>query len=97
MDSKTKVSIICERHSEFLQTPNHHLNGCGCPKCAGRKYTANDFIEEANKIHNFKYDYSWLTLISKQRIDFYLPKYKIGIECQGIQHYKSIEYLGGEK
>lgn len=29
--------------------------------------------------------------------DFYLPKYNILIECQGIQHYKPIEFFGGEE
>ena len=30
-------------------------------------------------------------------LDFYLPEYNIAIECQGIQHFKPIEYFGGEK
>ena len=30
-------------------------------------------------------------------LDFYLPEYNIAIECQGIQHFKRIEYFGGEK
>jgi hypothetical protein len=25
-----------------------------------------------------------------------LPKYNIAIECQGIQHFKPVEYFGGE-
>lgn len=29
-------------------------------------------------------------------MDFYLPKYKIGIECQGIQHFEKVDYFGGE-
>lgn len=29
-----KVSIICKKHGEFLQTPNDHLHGYGCPKCS---------------------------------------------------------------
>lgn len=31
--SRQKVIIICPIHGEFLQTPNDHLNGCGCPEC----------------------------------------------------------------
>lgn len=27
---QTKVSIICPIHGEFMQTPAHHLKGCGC-------------------------------------------------------------------
>jgi hypothetical protein len=28
-----KVTIICEKHGEFKQVPNSHLNGHGCNKC----------------------------------------------------------------
>lgn len=33
VDTKTKVCIICSKHGEFEQMPNHHLRGCDCPKC----------------------------------------------------------------
>ena len=29
--------------------------------------------------------------------DFYLPDYNLFIEYQGIQHYKPIDFFGGEK
>lgn len=29
-------------------------------------------------------------------LDFYLSKYKIAIECQGVQHFKPINFFGGE-
>lgn len=32
------VKIICPEHGEFLQTPNTHLNGCGCKRCASYGY-----------------------------------------------------------
>ena len=28
-------------------------------------------------------------------LDFYLPKYNIAIECQGEQHFRPIDYFGG--
>lgn len=37
--SKIKVSIICPIHGVFLQTPNHHLRGHGCPKCSRLGYS----------------------------------------------------------
>ena len=50
---------------------------------------------------NIKFEYQcnkntfhWL---NKQSLDFYLPEYNIAIECQGIQHYKPIDYFGGKK
>ena len=38
-NAKEKVCIICPEHGEFWQTPNSHLNGSECPKCATMKYT----------------------------------------------------------
>ena len=31
------------------------------------------------------------------RFDFYLPKYNICIEYNGVQHYKKVEIFGGDK
>lgn len=32
-----KIKIICPEHGEFWQTPNCHLGGQGCPKCANER------------------------------------------------------------
>jgi len=32
-NAHTKVQISCNKHGQFLQTPNSHLNGRGCKKC----------------------------------------------------------------
>ena len=56
---KTKVCIICPEHGEFWQTPDSHLHGCKCPKCAGtKKLTTEEFIKKAKEVHGDKYDYS---------------------------------------
>lgn len=59
-----KVLLICKEHGEFNIIAHNHLNGCGCHTC-GRKLasiqkssTLNEFIESANKTHNYRYDYS---------------------------------------
>jgi hypothetical protein len=60
-NNKTKVCIICPcpEHEPFWQTPNSHLNGRGCPKCAGNvRLTKQEFIKKAREIHGDKYDYS---------------------------------------
>ena len=45
---------------------------------------------------NFEYEkrFDW---VGRQSLDFYLPEYNIAIECQGEQHFKPIEYFGGEE
>ena len=68
INSKTSVIIICPIHGEFLQRPNNHLLGQGCPKCkaekSARRSTREDFIEKARKIHGDKYDYSKVVYIN---------------------------------
>lgn len=34
VNSKTKGKILCPIHGAFKMSPNAHLNGQGCPKCA---------------------------------------------------------------
>lgn len=56
--SKQKVIIICSEHGEFLQTPNPHLKGQGCPHCAGvARGTTKRFIDRSVKKHGHKYSY----------------------------------------
>ena len=58
INSHTKVCIICPEHGEFWQTPTNHLSGNGCPKCIKLFNDINNFIFEAEKVHNNRYDYS---------------------------------------
>lgn len=63
-DNITGVKIICNIHGEFIQRPHDHLNGKGCTLCGVIRRTnaqlkpLEEFIEQANRKHNSKYDYS---------------------------------------
>jgi very-short-patch-repair endonuclease len=70
INNHTNVTIICKEHSDFEQTPQTHLSGCGC-KCCGiatmkikQKTDVDDFIKNANIIHNNKYEYSKMNYIN---------------------------------
>lgn len=84
VNTKVKVKIICKDHGIFEQTPNNHLNGQICKKCAyienskNRSKTIENFITESNKIHNCKYDYS--------EVDYKNNHTKIKIICK-IHNY----------
>lgn len=62
---KYKVKIFCPIHGEFEQVASVHLLGQGCPKCGREKSinciailkTFEEFVKEANIVHNFAYDY----------------------------------------
>ena len=94
--SKTKVCIICKDHGEFWQSPNGHLHGYGCPKCnlSHLERSVMTYLDENGITYDYQKRFNWL---GKQSLDFYLPDYKVGIECQGRQHFFPIDYFGGDK
>ena len=72
VDSQTPVTIICPEHGEFMQTPAAHIRGNGCPKCANKKrgdnsrWTSEQFIEEARKVHGDKYVYDKVEYVNME-------------------------------
>jgi very-short-patch-repair endonuclease len=97
--SKKNVKIICPNHGVFEQKSGSHIKGDGCPVCKESKGEKEISILLENKNIDFirqKYfdnckDDRYLPF------DFYLPEHNICIEFDGLQHFKPIEYFGGEK
>ncbi|MBR6517590.1 MAG: hypothetical protein IKT40_12235 [Bacilli bacterium] len=91
INRSTEVIIICPKHGEFLQTPASHLTHRGCPICC-QSHLENK-IEMLLTENNIKFErqkkFDWLGRLS---LDFYIPSLNIGIECQGIQHFKHNEF-----
>ena len=57
VSAKTKVTIICKECGErFEQTPDSHVRGCGCPKCAivnnakAKRSNTEEFIRKAKEL-----------------------------------------------
>ena len=90
INNSTNVKIICSDHGEFMQRPNHHLNGHGCPMCNDSKLEmkVKAYLNENNVEFIQQKTFIWLKNKNDLYLDFYLPKYNIAIECQGIQHFK---------
>ena len=103
INANTKVCIICPKHGEFWQTPLNHIhNKCKCPKCNSyKKSLLERKVSELLTINGLEFEgqktFDWLKHQRNLILDFYLPKHKIAIECQGEQHFHSIEKFGGEK
>ena len=53
-DNNTKVKIICPKHGYFLQTPEAHLKGQGCPLC--KKLDIDDLKNKIKNKHGDKYN-----------------------------------------
>lgn len=63
-NTDTPVEILCKTHGAFLQRPEVHLRGGGCPVCAIKANADNarkpfsEFVAEAQATHGNAYDYS---------------------------------------
>lgn len=90
-----KVIITCPNHGDFLQTPNNHLNGAGCPECKRNTlsvFKTNDFElmqNDFNNLHNFKYDYSQSLYVNN------ITPIKIGCPTHGFFWQKPIIHQQG--
>jgi len=84
---KKHVIIICEKHGDFEQTPDKHLQG-GCKKCGIEsmilKQSGNteEFIQKAKLKHGDKYNYS--------KINYINNKSEIIIICNEHGEFKQI-------
>lgn len=72
-NARSKVIIICSLHGQFIQRPNTHLNGSGCPKCGevhrikSRTKSLNSFILQATSLHNGLYNYSKVVYMTARK------------------------------
>ena len=95
VNSSTKVCIICPEHGEFWQTPNKHMSGRGCPKCANiarknkKTFTYDIFEKKCNEIHNGKYLYH-------QDYTNYSTKVKITCPIHGDFYQTTNHHLCGQ-
>lgn len=98
IDSKTKVKLICPKHGEFEQLPLLHLKGHGCPKCNFSHMEKNmmAFLDANNIKFTAQKKFEWLFLDKNLSLDFFLDDFNIAIECQGLQHFFSIDFFGGK-
>ena len=93
VNKSTKICIICHEHGEFEQTPHDHTQGCGCPKCnlSHLERDVMKYLDDIGITYVYQKRFDWLGL---QSLDFYLPDYNVGIECQGGQHFFPVDFAG---
>lgn len=84
----TKIKIICNIHGTFEQTPQWHRAGNGCPVCNESK--GEKEIAEWMKTNNIEFirEKSIPQFNPLKKFDFFLPKFNVYIEYDGIQHFK---------
>ena len=89
--SNTKVTIVCNRHGKFTQSPASHLQGHGCPSCMKDKasvwaWTKSSFIEASRNKGIDNHCTLYVIKCTKESEEFY----KIGMTINSTNYrYKS--------
>ena len=100
IDQYTKIEYICKvcgHRGESL--PNNLLRGGGCPECKmsnGEKRILK-YLQDNKIKFNTQYTFEDCKNIFCLPFDFYLPDYNMCIEYDGEQHFRPVDYFGGEE
>ena len=95
INSCTKVLITCPIHGVFKQTPNDHLDGCGCPACGRRNAKGvlgvgiNDYegVVRKNSITMLSYE-KWRDMLKRCYNASALKKNPSYIGCEVCEEWK---------
>jgi very-short-patch-repair endonuclease len=91
-----KVEIYCNScEKSFWQTPEVHLNGGQCTHCRGCSAGEQAVAKVLDKMR-IAYERE-KCVFGRKRFDFYLPELNAFIEFDGQQHFRAIEFWGGEE
>ena len=99
VNNKTSILHKCKVDGyEWYAKPYNILNGRGCPKCNKSRGEKDIALWLSN--HAVRYEqqkaFDDCKDIKPLPFDFYLPDYNYCIEYDGEQHYRPIDYFGGE-
>ncbi len=84
-------------YKSFFDTENEIREILNLPKIG------EGWISETNLYYEIKNSFPGIAIVhhgkptwlGRQHLDIYIPRYNIGIEYQGDQHFKSIDFFGG--
>jgi ribosome-binding factor A/phage FluMu protein Com len=92
INNKTKINIRCNKCGIiFLQSPNSHLKGSGCPKCNESKgeLRISNYLTKNNISFIDQHTFDDLRHIKLLKLDFYIPSLNSIVEYDGIGHRKA--------
>lgn len=100
IDQYTKIEYICKicgHDGDAL--PNNLLRGGGCPECKmsnGEKEILK-CLEDKHVQFKTQYTFEDCKNVFCLPFDFYLPEYNMCIEYDGEQHFRPVDFFGGEE
>ena len=100
--SETKIKVRCKECGRvWLTKPNYLLNGngCVCSRSSKGERKILGFLRSKNIEPEREKKFENLVGLGggNLKFDFYLKEQNVLIEFQGKQHYKPIDWLGGEE
>ena len=97
-NNRTDIIICCKQHGLFNRTPKGHLEGRGCPTCSGSvgEKIIKEYLIGKGELFYTEHSFKDCKSINLLKFDFYLPNRNMCIEFDGMQHFKPIEFFGGE-
>jgi len=91
---RNKMKIYSNETGWIEQNAQNHLNGF-LPKSSSGELVIKHILEKLNINYVEQKTFEDCKNIIKLRFDFYLPEINTCIEFNGIQHYKPIDFFGG--
>jgi hypothetical protein len=88
--AKEYIKITCSKHGDFEQTPDSHLQGSGCPKCALKYDKTENEVKEFIKSIKLKYIENTKKIIYPLELDIYIPSHKLAIELDGLYWHSEL-------
>lgn len=98
ISKRKEVIVTCNAHGDYITKAEMLLKGHGCPRCnnsVGESIIKKILISKGINYEEQK-GFSNLRFKRVLKFDFYLPSYNACIEFDGEQHFKNVEYWGGE-
>lgn len=94
------IKVKCNKCGyEWSPICKHLHNGIGCPRCnsSNGESLIQKYLDKHNIEYEFQKKFDDLVGINGRQLsyDFYIPKYNILVEFNGLQHYKPIKLYGG--
>lgn len=85
--------------NEWYITPSNILSGYGCPQCNQSKgeKMIRLWLDENNINYIPQYKFDDCRDIRPLPFDFYLPDYNKCVEYDGMQHFKPVDFFGGQE
>lgn len=100
ISARTPLLHRCKKCNHIWNvTPYSILAGTGCPNCKKSKgeIKISEFLTSENITYVSQKTFNNCRDKLPLPFDFYLPDYNICIEYDGEQHFRSVEFFGGEE